>query len=197
MVEFGCGRARFLEAVDASRRVALDGNADLAPLYAGIGIDFRPLDFDSDGLPDDLSGFGVAICSDVFEHLVFPRRLLERIRGTLKPDGVLLSHVPNEFRFGSTLRVLFGARDSVYFHEGFHEWNDPHVRRFTDVGYRAFLAEDFRYSVKLTRHGDRLPAKLLRGSRIPVPYGLEGGPTYASTNDRGIHQRLLELDAGI
>jgi SAM-dependent methyltransferase len=197
VVEFGCGTARLIEAVDAPRRVALDGNPALAALYADTTVDFRALDFDADELPNDLTDFDVAICSDVFEHLVLPRRALAQIRRALKPDGVLLSHVPNKFRFGPTLRVMLGRRKSVNFHEGFHEWNDPHVRRFTDLGYRAFLGEVFRYSVKLTRHGDRLPARWMRGLRVPVPFALEGGPTYASTDDPGVHQRLLDLDAAL
>lgn len=198
VVEFGGGSPKFLTSIDpAVRRMALDCDAELSGSYAAAGIEFRTLDFDRDQFPDDLADFDVAVCSDVFEHLVFPMRTLDRIVAALRPQGILFSHVPNEFRMLSTLRVLLGARHSVYFHEGFHEWNDPHIRRFTDVGYREFLGNAFQYNLKLTDLAYRIPAKLLRTLRLPVPFGLEGGPTYASTNDEATHRKLVSIKRGI
>ncbi len=193
LIEFGSGDPSFLSLVaPACRRIAVDGNPALARDYAAAGIEFHCLDLDRDGLPEGLSGLGAAVCSDVFEHLVFPARLLGLIAGCLGPEGVLFSHVPNEFRWRRTWRIVLGRRTSVY-HHGAEEWNDPHLRRFTDIGYRRFLSQRFRYNLKINDLRYRGWARTLARLRIPVPYGLEGGPTYASTNNDAVYRRLVEI----
>jgi hypothetical protein len=65
----------------------------------------------------------------------------------------------------------------------------------SDIGYRQFLARRFQYNLKLSdlRYG-RL-ARLVRALGLGVPYCLQGGPTYASTNDPKVFARLDELKA--
>lgn len=193
IVEFGCGDPAFLQLVGPEwERIAIDGNDRLRSEYEKLGIGFYRMDLDRDGLPAEIRDIGVAVCSDVFEHLIFPTSLLEKIEHCLGRNGVLFSHVPNEFQWRRTLRILLGRRAAVY-HHGAEEWNDPHLRRFTDLGYRRFLAQRFRYNLKINDLRYRGWARVLSGCRLPVPYGLEGGPTYASTNDPEVFRRLASI----
>ena len=193
VLEMGSGDPSFLLALsEVPRRVALDGNATLAEKYAVAGVEFHALDFDHEELPAGLACFDVAVCSDVFEHLIYPLKTLLRLRDILAKGGVLYSHVPNEFQLHKTLKIMIGRRPGVYHHDA-EEWNDPHLRRFTDLGYQRFLKNGFEYNLKI---GDILESSLrrmLRRMQFNLPYCLELGPTYASTNDQRTYQELTRI----
>jgi len=194
VIELGAGAPEFLGQVEAARRVAVDVGRRYADDFASRGIEFACRDLEKDGL-DDLGPVDVAICSDVFEHLINPATALDAIAGLMGDHGILFSHVPNEYKLGHVLKVMLNARETVQFHGGAPEWEDPHFRRFSDIGYRQFLSRRFQYNLKLSdlRYG-RL-ARLARALGLGVPYCLQGGPTYASTNDPRIFARLSELKA--
>jgi len=198
VVEYGAGDPSFLAALPPGpRRVGLDGNAAHASAYIEAGVEFHALDLEAEAWPPDaaaLAGVDVAVCSDVFEHLLAPLRLLARIAGQLSPTGVLLAHVPNEFRLNRTLAIMLGRRTACG-HHSCDEWNDLHLRRSTDRGFRAFLAQRFTHAVRLTHHMDPPRTRLLRRLGLPIPYCLERGPTYAATNDKGTAELLTEWNA--
>ena len=194
IAEFGAGDPAFLlSAEGVTRRVALDVNPRLGDLYKDSGVEFFVYDFDRDAFPIQKEMFDVAVCSDVFEHLLYPEHTLSNISGCLRSRGVLFSHVPNEFSLYRTARVMFSRSGSVYFHPDAFEWNSPHLRRFTDKGYRTFLGLRFRYNLKISDLRYRLPARLVSQLGLPVPFCLEGGPTYASTNDGAKFSELREI----
>jgi SAM-dependent methyltransferase len=192
VIELGAGAPEFLDQIEAERRVAVDIGQRYAEAFKSRNIQFACRNLEKDDL-DDLGPIDVAICSDVFEHLVNPAAALDRIADLIGRQGVLFSHVPNEYRLGHILRVMLDRGDTVQFHKGTTEWEDPHFRRFSDVGYRRFLSRRFAYNLKLSdmRYG-RL-ARLVKRFGLGVPYCLQGGPTYASTNDPGVFSRLTEL----
>jgi SAM-dependent methyltransferase len=192
VIELGAGAPEFLDRVEAARRVAVDVSGHFAEEFRNRGIAFACRDLEKDGLAD-LGPADVVVCSDVFEHLVNPAVALERIAELAGDHGVLFSHVPNEYRLGHVLKVMLDRRGTVQFHGGAAEWEDPHFRRFSDIGYRAFLARRFRHSLKLSDLRYGRAARLVRALGLRVPYCLEGGPTYASTNDSAIFARLCEL----
>ncbi|HUO88499.1 MAG TPA: methyltransferase domain-containing protein [Rhizomicrobium sp.] len=196
IAEFGAGAPDFLDQVEARRRVAIDIGERFAREFEERHIEFVCRDLESDAV-SDLGPVDVAICSDVFEHLVNPAVALDRIVGALQPSGVLFSHVPNEFRLGHVLAVMTDRRQTLLFHKNSQEWEDPHLRRFTDIGYRAFLARCFRYNLRLTDLRYGRAARWLKWLGARVPYCLQGGPTYASTNDEAIFDRLIELKAEV
>jgi len=182
VLEAGAGAPDFLANAPAARRVALDVGDRYSAAFQAAGIEFLQRDLDREGV--GAAGFDVVICSDVFEHLLNPAFALASLREAMSPCGVLLSHVPNEFRL-RTIAVMLGRRPATMFHADAQEWNDPHLRRFTDCGYRAFLQTQFKHNVRLTELRYEGPARLWRALGQRAPYFLEGGPTYASTNDLG------------
>jgi SAM-dependent methyltransferase len=194
VLEVGSGDPAFLASLpEGTRRLAVDGNPALAPAYERAGVRFEVADLEG-GLPRLVDApFDAIVCSDVLEHLVRPQRVVDWIADLLAPDGVFFSHVPNEFRLGRTLRVVLGRAESVTFHEGCEEWEDPHVRRFTDRGFRKLLARRFPFSVKLTDLTYSKAARIVAAVGLPVPYGLEGGPTYASTTSPRTHETLVGI----
>ena len=198
VVEFGCGLVEFLARLpETVRRVGLDGNPGYAAEYAAAGIEFQAFDFDTEKPPVALEGFEVAVCSDVFEHLLYPQRLLGTIARALASDGLLLSHVPNEFRLRNLLPIMRGRAESVVYHTDTDEWTNPHLRRFTDHGYRRFLGLEFEYNLPLNRlKAPRIERRLSRVG-LPVPFCLQGGPTYASTNSRETRDRIEKVVGGL
>lgn len=192
VIELGAGAPEFLDQVEASHRVAVDIGQRFAEAFRSRGIVFACRDLEKDDL-GDLGPVDVAICSDVFEHLINPAAALGRIADLLSEHGMLFSHVPNEYRLGHLMKVMLDRGDTVLFHKGATEWEDPHFRRFSDVGFRRFLSQRFRYNLRLTDLRYGLAARTLRRLGFSVPYCLQGGPTYASTNNAAIHQRLVEL----
>jgi len=192
VIELGAGAPEFLDRIEAERRVAVDIGQRFAEVFRSRNIEFFCRNLEQDNL-DDLGPVDVAICSDVFEHLVNPAAALDRIAELIGFHGVLFSHVPNEYRLGHILKVMLDRGGTVQFHNAATEWEDPHFRRFSDIGYQRFLSRRFAHNLKLSdlRYG-RL-ARLVRAMGLGVPYCLQGGPTYASTNDPEVFKRLEEL----
>jgi SAM-dependent methyltransferase len=192
VLEAGAGAPDFMLQVHAPKRIAVDVGAKYKAAFQQAGVEFAERDLDR----DTLAGLGpvdVAVCSDVFEHLVHPARALAALCDVLRPQGVLLSHVPNEYRLAPTLGVMFGRREATQFHQGAREWDDPHVRRFTDRGFRAFLESRFAHNLALTPLRYGRPARLFKALGLSPPYCLQGGPTYASTNDAAAAERLKAI----
>jgi SAM-dependent methyltransferase len=91
-------------------------------------------------LPFRAGVFDAALCSDTFEHLVDPLGLLSEIHRVLRPAGLLLCHVPNEFSYKSLRQVLRG--DGICnrnFFPGTEEWEYPHLRFFSHRGFTRML----------------------------------------------------------
>lgn len=192
ILDIGAGSPDFLKAVSARRRMALDVSDLFRADFESAGIGFCKADIERDPI-DDLGRFDVIICSDVFEHLVSPQVALDKIARALRPEGVLFAHVPNEFRLGHMVRVMLGRTESLRFHRNQEEWTDPHLRRFTEVGFRKFLGTAFRFNLRLhdLKYGRR--NRFLQRLLGDVPYCLQPGPTYVSTNSEAAWTRYCQL----
>ncbi len=189
VLEIGCGGAAFIERLPAHiRRAGIDGGLRFENEVAAVGAEFYAIDLDHDVLPD-LGPFDVVVCSDVLEHLLYPMRTLE-YTSALLPTGVLFSHVPNEFHWRRTLKIMAGRASAVYFHHGSEEWENPHLRRFTDLGFMRLLKRHFAYNLPLTDLRYTRVARLFQKVGLKPPYCLQGGPTYASTNDAATFREL-------
>ena len=79
----------------------------------------------------------------MFEHLVHPHHLAKEIHRVLGKEGRLYAHVPNQFTLLDRLQIA-GGRSMVVprWFKGSHEWDFPHLRFFTQHGFRSFLHEN-------------------------------------------------------
>jgi hypothetical protein len=112
VIEVGSGSPEFLQALKGcEKRAAIDGGERWQQQFEESGIDFYQLDLDHDPLPA-LTPYQVSVCSDVFEHLLYPQRTLEFLRRITASEGFLMSHVPNEFRLAKTVKVMLGVREA-------------------------------------------------------------------------------------
>ena len=192
----GAGAPDFVAALSAKRRVALDVGEDYRTAFEEAGATFVVANIETDPI-DQLGQFDVVICSDVLEHLLEPRIALGKMAAQLRPTGALFAHVPNEFRLGHVLRVMLGKSEAPLFHEGCNEWDDPHIRRFTERGFDRFLASEFEHrlaihDLKFTTSA-RLAARLLGRA----PYALQPGPTFIASRDSATLAHYAERKAAI
>jgi 2-polyprenyl-3-methyl-5-hydroxy-6-metoxy-1,4-benzoquinol methylase len=79
--------------------------------------------------------FDVVLCADVLEHVLNPLRLLELIRGWLKPSGALLISIPNVANISVRLALLFGQ--FRYAERGILD--DSHLAFYTRATAKALL----------------------------------------------------------
>jgi|GEM_PF-1658248 len=194
LVEVGAGSPESLSLAPAAvtEKHAIDAGNEFQADFERRGAVFHQCDLDA-GAGPELRNIDVAVCSDVFEHLRTPLRTLGMIADMLGPEGVLFSHVPNEFLWRDILPILRGRKEAVLYHGGFEEWENPHLRRFSDIGFRRFLETRFTFNLKITEfHYEKWPRRLVKFG-IPVPFGMEPGPTYASTNSPQVYQRLCAI----
>ena len=192
ILEVGAGSPEFLVHAQAQEKYAIDVGDQFAAAFEAVGVRFYQLDLDMADVPR-LRDIDIVVCSDVFEHLRFPMRTLQGIRNTLSARGVVFSHVPNEFLWTEIAPILRGKTNCMLGHNEFTEWDNPHLRRFTDVGYRHFLSEQFEYNLKISEFYYRKLARYLTVLGMKPPYCMEPGPTYVSTNSVVVYRKLTVI----
>lgn len=117
----------------------------------------------ADGVPKEAGeGFDVVLAGDVLEHLTDPRRVLEELRGVLRPGGQVLLSVPNFGHWYPRSRVAFGRFG--YDRRGILD--ETHLRFFTRATLLR-LVRDAGFDV-LERRATGLPL----GRVAPVRGGL-------------------------
>jgi len=112
--------------------------------------------------------FGVAMMSQVLEHLLEPDQAIAKVAGLLATGGVLACAVPN---YDSFLVKLLGTRDNACL------WVPEHVNYFTEKGLKVLLERNGLRVVKveqITRVPFNALSKRLRlkGSLAAVADGL-------------------------
>ncbi len=190
-IEFGAGDPAFLSALPETirDRRAVDGTQTYKSAFTESGVALSVHDLDRPGYTAP-QAYDIAVCSDVFEHLLNPEIALGIIAENLNENGVLFAHVPNEFVLKKTLCVMSGRSEAIYNHAHCEEWTHPHLHRFTNIGFRKFLSLRFRYLIDIADLKKSRVRTIMHALHIPVPYCLRGGPTYACTNDPARAQEL-------
>lgn len=110
-LDVGCGTALITRHLPAGA-VGLDlnpRNLDKARSYAPRAVFINS---DVEGhIPLADETFDAAICSEMLEHLIYPRRAVAEIQRLLKPGGVLIGSVPGRSPIWK-LRWLSSSKDS-------------------------------------------------------------------------------------
>ncbi len=194
VIEFGAGDPDLLKNMPGhiAQKQAIDGTENYQKIFdeANIPLDVHDLNSPNYQFKQQ---YDIAVCSDVFEHLIQPQISLEMIRHGLTETGVLFAHVPNEFSYKKTLRAMLGKEEAIYSHPHCEEYNHPHLHRFTDIGFRKFLSLQFAHLIKITdlRYSGR--ARFIKSMGMKVPYCFEGGPTYICTNNNNTANSVREI----
>jgi SAM-dependent methyltransferase len=131
VVELGSGLGFNLDVFAQENKVlGVEGLASAASAACMRGV--RTITADLDGhLPLASESSDLVLCLDVLEHLVHPQECLREVRRILRPDGMLVVNVPNQFTLSGRLRVLLGSGiDSTRFFPEYPDWNNPHLRFF-------------------------------------------------------------------
>lgn len=192
ILEIGAGSPEFLVNVNAQEKIAFDGGTKFKNELEKNKITFLEIDLDYDEFPK-IANLDVVICSDVFEHLIYPKKSLDFAEKALKNNGIFISHVPNEFYYSSIVKILLGLKTSNIFHNEISEYENPHIRRFTKLGFLDFLKRKFKYNIYISDIYYNFFAKSLAFFKLPVPLMFEPGPTFISTNEKKTHDIFLKI----
>jgi SAM-dependent methyltransferase len=104
--------------------------------------------------------FDALVCTDVLEHLISPMTLLREIHRVLKPDGVAVIGIPNQFDLAGRLRILTGGNLlAPWDHKDFDAWTYFHLHFWTLTDFADFLREGGFKIVK--QHYSQSPSNLV------------------------------------
>lgn len=139
ILEIGCGTGEFGAAIKRRGDVEIVGvelveaSAALARRHLDqvITADIQSQDID---LP--AQSFDCLVCNDVLEHLVDPWSVLARLRHFVKPDGWLVTSIPN-VRHHKVVRRLLWPGEWRYEDKGVLD--RTHLRFFTRASARALV----------------------------------------------------------
>jgi SAM-dependent methyltransferase len=95
MLEPGCGRGEFLNNF---KDLGLDVvGVDISPEAVAFenGLDVKLCDIENEKLPFNDNTFDVIYSKSFIEHLYYPEKYLEEAYRVLKPNGILLTLVPD------------------------------------------------------------------------------------------------------
>jgi len=140
-----------------------------------LGLDVRTQDLDQADLPG--FHFRAAVMGDVIEHLTDPAGALDRVRGTLEPNGVLCLMLPDA---GSALARRMGAR----------WWSvlPTHVQYFTRSSLKALLERHGFTILRVTTQPKAFSVRYylgrLGGYSPPIATALIRGAELARVADR-------------
>ena len=96
--------------------------------------------------------FDIVVCTDVFEHLFNPQKVIENIHRVTKIGGLLLASVPNHFHLQQCVSMVKGNGIILKWssHQRFDVWDYFHIRFFTSRSFEKFIEKaDFRIKEKL------------------------------------------------
>ena len=95
MLEPGCGRGEFLKNFKDLGLDVVGVDASPEAIAFVDGLDIKLCDIENEKLPFDANTFDVIYSKSFIEHLYYPEKYLEEAYRVLKPNGMLLTLVPD------------------------------------------------------------------------------------------------------
>jgi SAM-dependent methyltransferase len=140
VMELGCGFGANLELFKQDNAVSgIEGLA--SAVVEAQSRNLRVVQGDLESKLEIESGtIDWVLCLDVLEHLEHPFDLMVEIRRILRDSGRAILNVPNHFSASGRVRLLFGSGLDVHgFFPEAHEWDNPHLRFFTQSGIKQLV----------------------------------------------------------
>ncbi|MBN2765257.1 MAG: class I SAM-dependent methyltransferase [Paludibacteraceae bacterium] len=154
ILEVGCGEGSFCNLLKRNDReiwgieinsiAAVNAAKECNKILVGDFDDLYPQ------LPKNY--FDLVIFNDVLEHLYNPWETIRKVKSILKPNGLLISSIPNFRYVGNLITEILIEKDFRYKPEG-GILDDTHIRfftsksilrMFTDEGYEVLIHEGLR-----------------------------------------------------
>ena len=164
VLDVGCGTGVFMKSLidsGCSQFHGIDGFSEFANRALERGYQEVKIidDLNISKIPYDDNLFDLVICKDVFEHLLNPIHVLKEMQRVLKPNGLLLLHVPNQFTLSGRVRFLISNNIDTYaFFKGESRWTFPHIRFYEYKDSLEVLKENkFTLIENLSYHFADLP----------------------------------------
>ena len=95
MLEPGCGRGEFLKNFKDLGLDVVGVDASPEAIAFVDGLDIKLCDIENEKLPFNDNTFDVIYSKSFIEHLYYPEKYLEEAYRVLKPNGILLTLVPD------------------------------------------------------------------------------------------------------
>lgn len=130
ILDVGCGEA-FLSKMlieQGNRVVGIDISEEAIKLASENGVEAYVCDVEKDNLPFDYKSFDIIILSEIIEHLISPRKILENLKYYLKDGGFFIITFPNIGFYKYRLDMLRGHFPKQYLYdksEHLHFWTIP------------------------------------------------------------------------
>jgi 2-polyprenyl-3-methyl-5-hydroxy-6-metoxy-1,4-benzoquinol methylase len=138
LIEIGCYTAALLDYLPKGvDYCGIDFDEAALELARARGARTVTSHLDTESFPV-IEKFDIAICTEVLEHLVNPAGTLEKIKGLLNDDGLLLVSLPNENTIYHRIMSLLGKGTDMCAFELY-----KHLHLPTVVQSRNFLAAHF------------------------------------------------------
>ena len=162
--DIGCGNGNFTGTIKDKfpcKIVGIDGSK--YALNQAKKLNYDDLKYISNFSIDTLKfkdeSLDLVICKDVFEHLLDPEHLTKEIFRVLKPNGILLSHVPNHFPIIGRIKFLITNNiDTFNYFPTCYRYDFPHIRFFTFKSFiRMFEINLFKFEENLSHHFFKFP----------------------------------------
>jgi SAM-dependent methyltransferase len=159
MLELGCGRGELLRGA-ANRGWSVRGVemteafARIASEEHGVGVEHAPIE-SAQSLG---ASYDVVLLAAILEHLYDPAETLKRVRGALRPGGLVFIDVPNECslmsRAGNAYMRLRAKDWAINLSPTFSPF---HVVGFCPMSLRYLLGRTGFHPIKLELHRWKIP----------------------------------------
>ncbi len=151
ILDVGCGEG-FLDKllIEKSNEVfGIDISERAVKLARKNGVKAFVCDIENEDLPFDDS-FEVIILSEVLEHLISPKKVIEKLKRNLNDDGYFVLTFPNIAYYKYRMQLLFGHFPKQYLYyrnEHLHYWSIPDFMDFlTNCGLKCVkIKPDFSF----------------------------------------------------
>lgn len=177
-LELGCGAGGFGAMLKATRNNSYVIGVEIHPQSAEAArnrldeVIEKPVEIALESIQD--GSVDCVVCNDILEHLVDPWAVLGQIERVLKPNGAIVSSIPNARHFPVFKNYFLGG-DWKY--EKWGVLDRTHLRFFTKKSIeRMFTETGYHLSVIEGIFGDPLPwkaallNKLLNGKLSDMEY---------------------------
>ncbi|HAX47882.1 MAG TPA: methyltransferase domain-containing protein [Ignavibacteria bacterium] len=161
VLEVGCGAGHILERINCGRLTGIDiSPVQIQRAKARLGSKAKLIEAEGERLPFPDQSFERILCTEVFEHVLEPEKLLIEMKRVLKDDGIISLSVPNEKLIIFTKQILLNS--------GLRRVLEPKQSNW-DLAAKNNLDEwhIHKYGLNLIKEQASELFKILRIKRIP------------------------------